>query len=370
MAAVARATDHPVRNVRVDPPLLVQHASAVVVGEVSLSDFRDGDGVARAANGATDRWVKFLMVLPKRAAGPSGAPVVIYGHGLTVSKETMLISASTNAELGLATIGIDVPNHGDRQSGEGGYLLDLATPRAFGRLASMPLQGIVDHVSLLEAVREHVGAARPACAHPRRPVRRACARPGRRHAAVPGHLDGRRARRGVRGARTRARRRLPPGLRLGHRRHHLPLAALAAVHGRDPVIGRHRRRVCVDGCRHVAVGPRRQHQSGRAHPRPGNAVVPGLRRGGRDRAQLRERPDDRADRPATRGPQLTPIGVPFDSTGSDAVPADGSGVAQIWPNSSAEFQSFAAHIAFGQQRSVRLLDEWVRGRLAAEGVTG
>ena len=70
------------------------------------------------------------------------------------------------------------------------------------------------------------------------------------------------------------------------------------------------------------------------------------------------------------GPQLTEISLPHRSSGSDTIPADGSGAAQLWPFSSAELQSFAAHVSFGQSRSVQLLDEWLAGRLVAEGVTG
>jgi hypothetical protein len=70
------------------------------------------------------------------------------------------------------------------------------------------------------------------------------------------------------------------------------------------------------------------------------------------------------------GRQLTPISLPFRATGTDAVPADGSGVAQLWPFSSAELQSFAAHVVFGQSRSVLLLEQWLEGRLLAEGVNG
>ena len=69
------------------------------------------------------------------------------------------------------------------------------------------------------------------------------------------------------------------------------------------------------------------------------------------------------------GPQLTDISLPHRVSGGDRIPADGTGVAQLWPYSSAELQSFAAHISFGQSRSVALLEEWLRGRLAAEGVT-
>lgn len=157
MADAVRAVDHPVRRLRVHPPFFVgAPASAVVTGEVRITDFRDDDGVARVEHGGRPTWVRFLLVLPETPAGPDGAPVSIYGHGLVVAKETMFGIARANAELGVATIGIDVPNHGDRQAGQGGYLLDLTTPARFGRLASMPLQGVVDQLSLLLAVRDHL----------------------------------------------------------------------------------------------------------------------------------------------------------------------------------------------------------------------
>jgi hypothetical protein len=157
MATAVRAADHPVRDLQVLPPLFVPQAAAVVRGEVRVTDFRDGDGVVRVDRPPVGRWIPFLLVLPSRPAGPNGAPVMIYGHGLTVAKETMLISAGLNAELGIATIGIDIPNHGDRQADSGGYLLDLVSPQQFGRLASMPLQGVVDQIALIEAVRTHLG---------------------------------------------------------------------------------------------------------------------------------------------------------------------------------------------------------------------
>lgn len=155
MVAATRAAEHPVRNLEVGPPLLADHAGAVVRGEVLVSDFRDADGVVRPHATPTPRWERFMLVVPQRPAGPDGAPVVVYGHGLTVSKETMITVAGVNAARGVATVGIDVPNHGERQADEGGYLLDLTNPGVFGRLVGMPTQGVVDHVSLVEAI-EHL----------------------------------------------------------------------------------------------------------------------------------------------------------------------------------------------------------------------
>lgn len=157
MAAAARAEDHPVRNLRSNAPLLFDNGAATITGEVRTTDFRDGDGVVQPGAPTGHEWVRFILAVPDRPDG-GPAPVAIYGHGLTINKESMLVVASQNAAHGMATIGIDVPNHGSRQAGQGGYLLDLATPGDLGRVAGMPLQGIVDHVSLTEAIVEHLAS--------------------------------------------------------------------------------------------------------------------------------------------------------------------------------------------------------------------
>ncbi|MFM7065029.1 MAG: hypothetical protein ACKO04_16325 [Actinomycetes bacterium] len=156
MAAAVRADDHPVRNLEVGPSPFVDGSSTVVRGEVRTTDFRDAAGAVRPFAPPSQRWVKFLLVLPARPAGPDGAPVAVYGHGITAAKETMLFVASTNARAGLATIGIDVPNHGDRQATDGGYVLDLRTPSQLGRLTAMTQQGTVDTISLVRAVQVHL----------------------------------------------------------------------------------------------------------------------------------------------------------------------------------------------------------------------
>ncbi|MFM7064864.1 MAG: hypothetical protein ACKO04_15455, partial [Actinomycetes bacterium] len=155
-AAATRADDHPVRNLQVGPSPLVPGSSTVVKGELRTTDFRDRSGAVRPYATPRSQWVKFLMVLPARPARAAGAPVAVYGHGITAAKETMLFVAASNARAGVATIGIDVPNHGDRQDTDGGYVLDLHTPQQMGRLAAMTQQGVVDQISLVMAVRTHL----------------------------------------------------------------------------------------------------------------------------------------------------------------------------------------------------------------------
>lgn len=156
MAEQARAEDHPVRSLDVMAPVWFTDGAAVVTGEVRTTDFRDSDGVVHPDSPRGHEWVPFLLAVPERRDG-NPAPVAVYGHGLTINKESMFLLASRNAAAGVATIGIDVPNHGARQAGQGGYLLDLTDPGDMGRLVGMPLQGIIDHVSLVRGIVEHMG---------------------------------------------------------------------------------------------------------------------------------------------------------------------------------------------------------------------
>jgi len=151
MAAAVRADEHPVRNLLVSPP--VMGGAAIVTGQVASTDFRDDRGVVPNDGSAQGRrrWLDFLVTLPDRPAGPAGAPVVIYGHGISTTKESALIVAARNAERGVATIGIDVPNHGSRAY-EDGPLFEIIYPTHLGQVTTMTMQGELDHLSLLMAV--------------------------------------------------------------------------------------------------------------------------------------------------------------------------------------------------------------------------
>lgn len=153
LTAGVRADPHPVRAVRAESWPFVA-GTVLVTGEVALTDYRDPDGVIPSSSPPSRRtlWTPFSMVLPLQPRTGRGAPVAIYGHGISTSKESMIFVADRNARAGIATIGIDIPNHGTRTQ-EGGYLLELASPGKFGRLVGMVLQGELDQLSLLLAVR-------------------------------------------------------------------------------------------------------------------------------------------------------------------------------------------------------------------------
>ncbi|MCZ7527283.1 MAG: hypothetical protein M5U14_13425 [Acidimicrobiia bacterium] len=156
MAATAYARPHPVRDVRALPNLFGifgASVSTIVVGEVQVTDFRDARGEIhhRAGDQGTPRWLDFLLTVP-RSAAHRPAPVAVYGHGITMVKETMIVVTEANAARGVATIAIDQPNHGSRAASEGGLIQELARPEHVGRLQSIIIQSSIDQVSVLRAV--------------------------------------------------------------------------------------------------------------------------------------------------------------------------------------------------------------------------
>jgi hypothetical protein len=150
MVQIVRAQPHPVEVTGVGQSLVP--GTFAVTGRVQITDFRAPGGEIPRVGAITHQpqWVDFIMTLPFQTPR-GGAPVMIYGHGLTLNKETLGIVASDNAHQGVATIAIDVPNHGSR-SGEGTNIVDLANPWYAGRMMSMPLQGELDELSLLLAL--------------------------------------------------------------------------------------------------------------------------------------------------------------------------------------------------------------------------
>lgn len=155
LAQAVRAADHPVRGLQVLPSFIP--GATTVTGQLLTTDFRDSRGAIPrdVALQGKPKWVDFLLTVPERSAGAAGAPVVIYGHGITINKETQLLLAGQNARRGLATVSIDIPNHGSRAY-EDGFVLDHANPAGLGRLASMVVQGPLDNLSLLLALKTHL----------------------------------------------------------------------------------------------------------------------------------------------------------------------------------------------------------------------
>jgi hypothetical protein len=365
MAAIARSTDHPVRNLRVIPPVLDGVAS-VVRGEVAITDFRDGDGALRPDLPPSTRWIPFLLAVPSRPASPAGAPVAVYGHGLVINKESMLLVARQNALKGVATIGIDAPNHGERIVGEGGYLTDLARPWSIGRLIALPGQGIVDNVSLVAAVQQHLGSLDMS---PWRPT----GAPGdgvvdldTRTLLYEGTSMG-----GVLGVAEVA---LAPDIDAAFLQ--VPGVGIADILFHSilwPVFAKAVPPTASGGEAGALVGALTMllDVSDATH------LLEGLADSGRPVvAQIGVGDHIVANSTSDRlvqllrlprfGPARTDIRAPW---AGDLLPADGRGFVETWPSaSSPATQGFVAHLSFTEPSVQALLDTWLDQRLAAEGV--
>lgn len=369
MVAAARAADHPVRNLEVVPPFLVADASAMVRGEVLLSDFRDAAGVARPQYGPTPTWEPFMMVLPKTPASAAGAPVVVYGHGLLASKETMLAVASTNATRGLATIGVDVPNHGDRGD-EGGSLLDITTPQTLGRLVSMPLQGEVDTVSLVRAVRDHMGRLDLTTAGSTTPGPDGAPDLDTSRILYEGTSMGGvlgassiTAIEGLKGAFLQV-----PGSGIADILFHSMLWPVfmgvvpAGLSAGDAAAMEGAATLLLDPAENSNVldRVRRSNLPLFIQYGVGDGVVPNV---------MTDRLMALAGLPLV-GEELAVPGVPVARTGSDAIPADGRGAVQVLtPQGSNWTKPFLAHLSFVLQgRAIEVLDAWLVNRLEAMGL--
>lgn len=150
------ARPHPARNVRMNWSYAGPYTAGIVTGQLRVDNYRTRDGrgpVDFSGRTRKDQWVPFQLTLPRSAASRP-APVVIYAHGITVQKESDIAVSQMNAKLGLATISIDWPNHGARSREDGGYLLDLLSPRDLGTLAGLFNQATVDQMGLYEAIGE------------------------------------------------------------------------------------------------------------------------------------------------------------------------------------------------------------------------
>lgn len=103
------------------------HVAAVLHGHLNLANFLsasqtvagfpsfDAAGVPAVQSQSS---VKFTLVLPKTTpASFANLPVIIYVHGINETREDLMYVADTAAAHGMATLGIDLLYHGDRQFG-------------------------------------------------------------------------------------------------------------------------------------------------------------------------------------------------------------------------------------------------------------
>ncbi len=100
----------------------LDNVAYVVLGNFDATDYQKNDKWSSAPQGTES--LEFLLALPKLDAveepyrsalgSPARFPLVVFGHGLTACKETLLGVANTFARYGLAVGGIDVIEHGTR----------------------------------------------------------------------------------------------------------------------------------------------------------------------------------------------------------------------------------------------------------------
>lgn len=143
--------DHPIRNLRINY-LLNGPIAAIVRGDVLLSSYRDENrNLDYSKNVGDEYWTRFRLTLP-RAARKGSVPIAMYGHGISVLKESDLVVALINAYEGVATVSIDQPNHGSRMGKDGGYgIIKLGVhnvPLQVGMVSQSP----IDFIALLKAV--------------------------------------------------------------------------------------------------------------------------------------------------------------------------------------------------------------------------
>lgn len=144
--------------------------AAIVSGSVSLSDFRQselGDSIRFSdASQSESNQVEVVIGIP-RAALEQAVPIAIYGHSLGLIKESFVTVLINNSDLGIATVSIDFPYHGNRvqrltdneslDSVKNPFryqdIFSLASePTGLAALTTLPLQSTLDLMALLKAV--------------------------------------------------------------------------------------------------------------------------------------------------------------------------------------------------------------------------
>lgn len=157
IAADVYAADHPVRNLTASYTL-TGPIGVIVRGEVLISNYRGADHNLDYSKPEGDEyWTRFRLTIP-RVAKRGSVPVAIYGHGLSILKESDLLVSIINAGEGVATVSIDQPNHGTRIRRDGGYALSNVRVDSVPLQVGMTAQSPIDFIALLKAVKTSIGA--------------------------------------------------------------------------------------------------------------------------------------------------------------------------------------------------------------------
>ncbi len=139
------------------PPLLEPSESCEVLGTYSSPSFRtpddkvldlDDQGLPRSTH--TEE-ITLLLKLPAQPPG-ARAPLVIFGHGLWVSKETVFQISEDLLSHGFAIAAIDAACHGSRIRKDG-FIGDLFQLETVMRATACLAQTIADELQLVELIK-------------------------------------------------------------------------------------------------------------------------------------------------------------------------------------------------------------------------
>jgi pimeloyl-ACP methyl ester carboxylesterase len=139
------------------PGFLAPSAACQVFGSYSAPSFRDPDAKIfsfdrqglPSIHGTNS--VPFLLHLPELPLGDK-APVVIFGHGLWVFKETVVQISEELLKAGFAVISVDAACHGGRTS-EDGYIANLFQLKTVKQAVSCLSQTVADELTLVELLK-------------------------------------------------------------------------------------------------------------------------------------------------------------------------------------------------------------------------
>lgn len=105
----------------------------IYIGTMMLPNaVANAQGVILPPNTWVQQKAQFMLTVPLAAAPVGGYPVVLFGHGLSGNRTTMLAIANSLATAGFATVSIDVIFHGERNTctGAGSVLKAALGPNA------------------------------------------------------------------------------------------------------------------------------------------------------------------------------------------------------------------------------------------------
>lgn len=91
---------------------VMPNVDTVVSGSFRSLEHIDAHTLRRFPGGPVESQVPFVLTVPPHGDAP--IPVLVFGHGLTTTKELAFLMADRLAQEGFATLAIDLPFHGER----------------------------------------------------------------------------------------------------------------------------------------------------------------------------------------------------------------------------------------------------------------